>query len=322
MSDLRLVPVSGPVIDVVKDQSMVGRDPSCEVVVTDGSVSRRHARLERRGAAWWVIDQGSANGTYVNSLRVAEQELRHGQELRFGALSYRVEIQADPEATVATPALADDSATLMAPSSPPPVPPAPPSVPPPIPTAAPAPPRPPTTPPRAAAAPPPAPPSAAAARERFKQPGAASPVPQMPAGAPPAKKGRSPLFWVAVGCCGCLLLVALLIAVIGGGAYMATKPVSNAAQVWLGEVRQSRMDEAAAGLSSEYRARVSQEELQALAEAIQRSKDATFLQRSVDNDKAVLKGVLTGGGSPQPITIHLVKEGGTWKVDDVRLGVE
>jgi hypothetical protein len=109
--------------------------------------------------------------------------------------------------------------------------------------------------------------------------------------------------------------------VIGGGVYFATRPATTAAQAWLGEVRQSRMEEAAAGLSSEYRARVSQEELQAIADAIQRSKDATFLQRSVDNDKAVLKGMLTGG-TPQPITIHLVKEGGAWKVDDVRLGVE
>ena len=320
MSDLRLVPVSGPPIDVLKDQSMVGRDPSCEVVVTDGSVSRRHARLERRGPGWWVVDQGSANGTYLNSLRIAEQELRHGQELRFGALAYRVEIEEDPEATVATPIMADDSATLMAPG--PPAPHAA-TVPPPIPVAAPpTPPKP--KPPRAASTPPPpAAPSAAAARERFKPAGGAgSPVPQMPARAPPAKKGRSALFWVGIGCCGCLLVVVLLIAVIGGGVMMATRPAANATQTWLGEVRQSRMDEAAAGLSSEYRARVTPEELQALAEAIQRSKDATFYQRSVDNDKAVLKGMLTGGGAPQPITVHLVKEGDAWKVDKVSLGVE
>src|SRR5512143_2441681 len=321
MPDLRLVPVSGPAIDVLKDQSMVGRDPSCEIVVTDGSVSRRHARLEHRGSDWWVVDQGSANGTYVNSLRVAEQALRHGQELRFGALAFRVDITADPEATVATPILADDSATLMAAAAPPPMPP--PHVAPVAPPVAPKPPTPPAAPRAAAPPPPPMPPSAAAARDRFKHaPAPGSPVPQMPAGAPPARKGRSPLFWVAIGCCGCLLLVALLIAVIGGGAYMATKPASNAAQTWLGEVRQSRMDEAAAGLSSEYRARATPEELQALAEAIQRSKDATFYQRSIDNDKAVLKGVLTGGGTPRPITIHLLKEGGAWKVDDVRLGVE
>jgi hypothetical protein len=55
---------------------------------------------------------------------------------------------------------------------------------------------------------------------------------------------------------------------------------------------------------------------------IARSKDATFFRRSVDNDRATLTGVLTGGGSPQPIVVKLAKEGGAWKVDDVTLGVE
>src|SRR5512137_2832932 len=113
MATLRLVPVSGPPIDVVKDQSMVGREPSCEIVVTDGSVSRRHARLERRGVAWWVVDQGSANGTYLNSQRIAEQALKAGQELRFGALAFRVEIAEDPEATVATPLLDERGAPTL-----------------------------------------------------------------------------------------------------------------------------------------------------------------------------------------------------------------
>ena len=154
MATLRLVPVSGPALDSVKDQSMVGRDPSCEIVVTDGSVSRRHARLEKRGSAWWVVDQGSANGTYVNSLKIAEKELKNNQELRFGALAYRVDLHEDPEATVATPFLADDSATLLAASTPPPLPPA---APPPLSTPTPRPAAPPPL-PHAASAPPPAPP--------------------------------------------------------------------------------------------------------------------------------------------------------------------
>lgn len=314
MASLRLVPVSGPAIDVLKDQSMVGRDPSCEIVVSDGSVSRRHARLEKRAGAWWVVDQGSANGTYVNSLKVAEQALKKGQELRFGALAFRVDIREDPEATVSSPILADDSATVMAQTPPPGPPPMPPPMPPPPMPAAP----PPL--PHAAAAPPPAPPSAAAARDRFRPTGPVAPVPQMPAGAPPAKKGKGPIFWIAIGCCGCLLLVALLAAVIGGGAYMATKGAADAAHVWLGEVRQGQSAEA--GLTEAYRSRLSADELQAITSVIAQSKDATFLQRSVDNDRATLTGVLTGGASPQPIVVTLVKEGGSWKVDDVTLGVE
>jgi len=315
MSSLRLVPVSGPPIEVPKDQSMVGRDPSCEIVVTDGSVSRRHARLEKRAGAWWVVDQGSANGTYVNSLKVAEQALKNRQELRFGALAFRVDLLEDPEATVATPVLADESATVMAPSMPPPAPPLPPPpLPPPTPKPAPPPPL-----PRAASAPPPAPPSAAAAKDRFR-PAPAAPVPQMPAGAPPAKKGKGPFFWIAIGCCGCLLLVLLLVGVIGGGAYVATKGAADAAHAWLGEVRQGQSPEA--GLTEAYRARLDADELQAIAGAIAQSKDATFYQRSVDNDRATLRGMLTGGASAQPIVVTLVKEGGAWKVDDVTLGVE
>jgi hypothetical protein len=317
MASLRLVPVSGPAIDVLKDQSMVGRDPSCEVVVTDGSVSRRHARLEKRAGAWWVVDQGSANGTYVNSLKVAEQALKKGQELRFGALAFRVDIHEDPEATVSSPILADDSATVMAPQTPPPAP-----LPPPMPMPPPPMPAAPPPLPHAAPLPPPAPPSAAAARDRFRPTGPVAPVPQMPAGAPPAKKGKGPIFWIAIGCCGCLLLVALLAAVIGGGAYMATKGAADAAHAWLGEVRQENFDAVADGATDAYRARLAAEGGATELLPIQQSKDATFLQRSVDNDRATLTGVLTGGGAPQPIVVTLVKEGGTWKVDDVTLGVE
>ena len=321
MSSLRLVPVSGTPIEVVKEQSMVGREPSCEIVVTDGSVSRRHARLEQRSGRWWVVDQGSANGTYVNSLKIAEQELRNGQELRFGALAFRVDLMEDPEATVATPILDDDgAATLMAHGQPIESP-----APPPLPVAAPAPsPRAVAPPPLPrAATPPPPPPSAAAAKERFKPAGSpAAPVPQMPAGAAPAKKGKGPVFWILTGCCGCLLVVAILAGVIGGGAYMATKGAADAAHGWLGEVRQAQMDQAATGMSSAYRSRLSAEELQTLASVIAQSKDATFVNRSVDNDRATLTGVLTGGPSPQPIVVRLVKEGGAWKVDDVTLGAQ
>jgi hypothetical protein len=325
MGTLRLVPGSGPAIDFVKDQSMVGRDPSCELVVTDGSVSRRHARIEKRGTAWWVVDQGSANGTYVNSLKVSEKELKNGQELRFGALAFSIDLQEDPEATVATPFLADDSATLMAPAGPPPLPPAapaprPPAAPPAAPTPVPKSAAPPPL-PHAASAPPPAPPSAAAARERFRT-GPSAPVPQMPGGAPPAKKGKSPVFWVAIGCCGCLLLVLLLASVIGGGAYMATKGAADATHAWLGQVRQGQTEAMAAGMTQAYRDRLSEEEIQTITGLIAQSQDATFPARSVDNDRATLTGVLTGGASPQPIVIKLVKEGGTWKVDDVTLGVE
>ena len=44
--------------------------------------------------------------------------------------------------------------------------------------------------------------------------------------------------------------------------------------------------------------------------------------RSVENDRATMTGILTGGPSPQPVVVRLVKEGGAWKVDGVTLGTE
>ena len=258
MATLRLVPVSGPAIDVVKDQSMVGRDPSCEIVVTDGSVSRRHARLEKRGSAWWVVDQGSANGTYVNSLKVAEQALKNNQELRFGALAFRVDLHEDPEATVATPFLADDSATVMAPSTPPPCPPRR------LPRSR----RRPRGPPprRPCPTPPSAPPPAAAERRRGE--GALPAGGPGRAGAADARRARrrrrrararssgSPSA-AAAACCSS----ALLAGVIGGGVFMATKGAADAAHAWLGQVRQGQSAEVAAGMTEAYRSRPTAEEV-------------------------------------------------------------
>ena len=62
---------------------VVGREEPADVVVDEPLVSRSHARLERRGEAWFVIDLGSTNYTRVNDEVVAERELRHGDVLRF-----------------------------------------------------------------------------------------------------------------------------------------------------------------------------------------------------------------------------------------------
>src|SRR5262249_27681625 len=157
----------------------------------------------------------------------------------------------DPEATVSTPLRVDDSATVMA--MPEPTPPGKPAPPPPLPK--------PGGPPPL---PHPAPPSAAAAKERFRGASpapAGAPVPQMPAGPAPMKKGKSPLVWIGVGCCGCLLLVGLVVAAIFGGTYMATKGPADAAHAWIVEVRQGQTQAAQAGMSDGYKSRADAEEL-------------------------------------------------------------
>ncbi len=122
-----------------------------------------------------------------------------------------------------------------------------------------------------------------------------------------------------MGCCGCLLLVLLLGGLLGGGFVMTWKGVGDASQAWLADVREGRTEEAMAGLSDEYRFRLTPDEVEELVAVIQQTTDATFPSRNVDNDRAVLTGVLTGFGQPHAVIIKLVKEGDDWKVDDVSI---
>ncbi|WP_156298368.1 FHA domain-containing protein, partial [Mycobacterium paragordonae] len=48
----------------------IGRAPENTVVLHDLLVSRRHAHLRRSSAGWELIDNHSANGTYVNGTRI------------------------------------------------------------------------------------------------------------------------------------------------------------------------------------------------------------------------------------------------------------
>src|SRR4051794_40825101 len=69
-------------------QASVGRQPSLELVLDwDDSVSRVHARFERAGDDWTVVDDGlSRNGTFVNGGRVSgPRRLSDGDTLQFGA---------------------------------------------------------------------------------------------------------------------------------------------------------------------------------------------------------------------------------------------
>jgi hypothetical protein len=66
------------------DRTTIGRSPDCPVFLDDVTVSRRHAVLVERDGRWFVEDQGSLNGTFVNRRRVETAELSDGDELQIG----------------------------------------------------------------------------------------------------------------------------------------------------------------------------------------------------------------------------------------------
>ena len=88
-----------------------------------------------------------------------------------------------------------------------------------------------------------------------------------------------------------------------------TKGVADASQAWLADVREGRTEEAMAGLTDDYRSRLTPGEVEELVSVIQQSADATFPSRNVNNDRAMLTGILTGSGRP-PLRHHPAGEGG------------
>jgi pSer/pThr/pTyr-binding forkhead associated (FHA) protein len=68
----------------VQQELVLGRDPICDVVLAEGSVSRRHAQLRFHDGGWTLRDLDSTNGTRVNGLRVGRCKLRPGDRLALG----------------------------------------------------------------------------------------------------------------------------------------------------------------------------------------------------------------------------------------------
>jgi len=89
-SDPNLRP--GGVITLQAD-NILGSAPDNDLVFADRFVSRRHARLYWDGAAWWLEDLGSRNGTYVNRQAITPhqpQRLERGAVISLGDMTFEL----------------------------------------------------------------------------------------------------------------------------------------------------------------------------------------------------------------------------------------
>lgn len=60
---------------IIKNEAILGREHSCDIVITNRQVSRRHASVKHINQDVKLEDLGSKNGTYLNGKRVTESEL-------------------------------------------------------------------------------------------------------------------------------------------------------------------------------------------------------------------------------------------------------
>jgi pSer/pThr/pTyr-binding forkhead associated (FHA) protein len=101
---LQVVPAEGEPFEhpFEGDSMVIGRAGSCDLVLADRFLSRRHARLYREGDEVLVEDLGSRNGTWLNG-RTVEQPtpLRIGDQLRLCGSSIRISGGLDETADLA-----------------------------------------------------------------------------------------------------------------------------------------------------------------------------------------------------------------------------
>ena len=64
-------PLRGTTVPLGSAAVLIGRAPSCTLVLDDDYSSSRHARIYPEDGHWFVEDLGSTNGTYVGREKIA-----------------------------------------------------------------------------------------------------------------------------------------------------------------------------------------------------------------------------------------------------------
>lgn len=84
----------GQVYELDKDVTMIGRSDDIDLVVSDTSISRRHAMIVNRLEGFHVSDLGSTNGTFLNKEPVRSAvPLREGDKLTLGLVTFKFSYQ-------------------------------------------------------------------------------------------------------------------------------------------------------------------------------------------------------------------------------------
>jgi len=83
-------PHAGSVFEIRSNTVDIGRDASNSIVLDrDGAVSRRHASIVLESGVYYIQDNNSSNGTFLNGARVARAPLSSGAAVHVGSTSLR-----------------------------------------------------------------------------------------------------------------------------------------------------------------------------------------------------------------------------------------
>lgn len=80
---------SGHIVDISRAETSIGRAKTCDLVISDISVSRFHAVLSKRKSGWLIFDTNSTAGVKLNGKKIEKRAiLNDGDILKFGKAEY------------------------------------------------------------------------------------------------------------------------------------------------------------------------------------------------------------------------------------------
>ncbi len=72
---------------------LIGRDPNADFVISDNTISSKHALFSFKQNHWWIEDLDSTNGTFLNSIPTeAPMIVTDGDELRCGKIIIKISL--------------------------------------------------------------------------------------------------------------------------------------------------------------------------------------------------------------------------------------
>lgn len=77
----------GECFDLEGDTVHIGRSPNNDIQIDEGSISRRHLKIERKGERYFIADMNTTNGTFVNNKLISpgiEVEVEEGLPIAIG----------------------------------------------------------------------------------------------------------------------------------------------------------------------------------------------------------------------------------------------
>ncbi len=71
--------------DLIKDKSVIGRDPNSDIVIDDIEVSRNHLTITKIGNTFQIEDRNSTNGTFLNGKKLKKPTtIKNGDLISIG----------------------------------------------------------------------------------------------------------------------------------------------------------------------------------------------------------------------------------------------